>query len=407
VGINMPTKTVVFTDLEKYTNEGRRLLTTDEYLQMAGRAGRRGKDTEGHVFYLPCRDPVASGEIKRMMTGMLSPITSRMDFHYDFLLKALQNPHVKYDDILEKSYWMEQTRVHIAAREKEMEYLKQKNKELGISDNELLELFEWEKLKNEVQSSVNAKRKKATKLLTEWEDTHSGPNWNRLKMLYATWKKNDTDLYQLSEDVRQLSQSSKNVQKKIDFLHTAGYLENEKPTLTGILATEANEANGLLLASAMILEESRDLDCEELICLLAGFLGESEKDVEGARLDTMKLSDRVEKILYHVDDWAEEMIQLEARNNCESPHSYWKLHAGWIDIARRWYNEEDASAICMDYGIYEGNFIRAMLKLSNILEEWMNMLTYLMRTEQLERYKDLKEAILRGVVKPQSLYLTL
>jgi superfamily II RNA helicase len=407
VGINMPTKTVVFTDLEKYTNEGRRLLTTDEYLQMAGRAGRRGKDTEGHVFYLPCRDPVASGDIKRMMTGVLSPITSRMDFHYDFLLKALQNPHVNYEDILEKSYWMEQTRVQIAARETEMETLKQKNKELGITEEELLQLFEWEKLKNEVQSSVNAKRKKATKLLSEWEDNHSGPNWNRLRMLYTTWKKNDTEIFQLSEDVRQLSQSSKNVQKKIDFLSEAGYLEDGNPSLTGILATEANEANGLLLTTAMMLKESNDLDCEELICLLAGFLGESEKGVEGARLDTLHLSDRVEAILYSVDDWAEELVKLESRHGCESPPSYWKLQSSWIDIARRWYTGEDASAICMEYGIYEGNFIRAMLKLSNILEEWMNMLTYLKRTDQLERYKDLKECILRGVVKPQSLYLTL
>jgi superfamily II RNA helicase len=288
-----------------------------------------------------------------------------------------------------------------------MESLKQKNKELGISQEELVEFFEWDKLKNEVQSSVNAKRKKATKLLTEWEDNHSGSNWNRLKMLYATWKKNDSDLYELSEQLRQLSQSSKNVQKKIDFLHVSGYLDEGKPTLTGILATEANEANGLLLASAIISSESKELDCEELICLLAGFLGESEKGLEDGRSKTLHLSNRVEMILCQVDDWAEELIQLENRHGSESSHSYWKLQAGWIDITRRWYNGEDASAICAEYGIYEGNFIRAMLKLGNILEEWMNMLTYLMRTEQLERYKDLKDCILRGVVKPQSLYLTL
>lgn len=51
VGINMPTKTVVFTSYEKPSDGGgTRMLRTDEYLQMAGRAGRRGKDTEGWVF---------------------------------------------------------------------------------------------------------------------------------------------------------------------------------------------------------------------------------------------------------------------------------------------------------------------------------------------------------------------
>ena len=41
IGVNMPTKTVIFTDLNKYDNKGLRQLRTDEYLQMSGRAGRR------------------------------------------------------------------------------------------------------------------------------------------------------------------------------------------------------------------------------------------------------------------------------------------------------------------------------------------------------------------------------
>ena len=45
VGLNMPTKTVVFTSYRKYDEESEkmRMLTTDEYIQMAGRAGRRSR----------------------------------------------------------------------------------------------------------------------------------------------------------------------------------------------------------------------------------------------------------------------------------------------------------------------------------------------------------------------------
>jgi superfamily II RNA helicase len=70
VGINMPTKTVVFTGYEKYddSSNGMRTLYTDEYIQMAGRAGRRGKDKEGLVLYLPEREPLSVTEIQRMMT---------------------------------------------------------------------------------------------------------------------------------------------------------------------------------------------------------------------------------------------------------------------------------------------------------------------------------------------------
>ena len=45
VGINMPTKTVIFTSLTKYNGNTMRLILPHEYTQMAGRAGRRGIDT--------------------------------------------------------------------------------------------------------------------------------------------------------------------------------------------------------------------------------------------------------------------------------------------------------------------------------------------------------------------------
>ena len=45
VGVNMPARTVVFTSLEKHDDRQWRTLRTDEYIQMSGRAGRRGLDT--------------------------------------------------------------------------------------------------------------------------------------------------------------------------------------------------------------------------------------------------------------------------------------------------------------------------------------------------------------------------
>jgi superfamily II RNA helicase len=258
-----------------------------------------------------------------------------------------------------------------------------------------------------MESSVNAKRKKATKLFNEWEENHSGPKWKHLCILFATWKKNDTEVGILEEQIRLLKGSSFRIQKKIDLLEDAGFIREKKPTLRGILATEVNEGHGLLLSGAVIMDDAKHLDCEELVCFLAGFLGEGEKATEGSSLESLKLSKRVLDLLYFADDYADDLIKLEAKHDCESPQSYWMLQSSWIDIARRWYTGEDASAICAEYGIYEGNFIRAMLKLGNLIEEWMNMLTYLQYTEELERYKDLKDCILRGIVKPQSLYLTL
>jgi superfamily II RNA helicase len=87
VGINMPTKTVVFTSYRKYDDltNGLRMLRTDEYIQMAGRAGRRGKDTQGIVYYLPDHEAEDAFCVEQMMTGRQSTILSQMDFGVDFV----------------------------------------------------------------------------------------------------------------------------------------------------------------------------------------------------------------------------------------------------------------------------------------------------------------------------------
>ena len=52
IGINMPVKTTIFTDIKKFDGSENRTLFAHEYTQMAGRAGRLGLDTVGHVIHL-------------------------------------------------------------------------------------------------------------------------------------------------------------------------------------------------------------------------------------------------------------------------------------------------------------------------------------------------------------------
>lgn len=58
MGLNMPTKTVVFHSIKKFDGKELRYLLSSEYTQMAGRAGRRGLDDRGKVitFFAEERD---------------------------------------------------------------------------------------------------------------------------------------------------------------------------------------------------------------------------------------------------------------------------------------------------------------------------------------------------------------
>ncbi|MEC8024512.1 MAG: DUF3516 domain-containing protein, partial [Myxococcota bacterium] len=52
VGVNVPIRTVLFTKLCKYDGQSTRILTVRDFLQIAGRAGRRGFDDQGWVVAL-------------------------------------------------------------------------------------------------------------------------------------------------------------------------------------------------------------------------------------------------------------------------------------------------------------------------------------------------------------------
>ena len=63
MGINMPAKASVFTSVQKFDGKNFRTILPWEYIQMAGRAGRRGIDDKGLVLILLnlCnRDPLSS-----------------------------------------------------------------------------------------------------------------------------------------------------------------------------------------------------------------------------------------------------------------------------------------------------------------------------------------------------------
>lgn len=103
VGINMPTKTVIFTALHKYTQNGMRYLYSHEYTQMAGRAGRRNIDTEGHVIHccnLFQNQFPSFAEYGNIVGGTPQTLKSKFRINYALVIKLLK----AYNDETEHSH---------------------------------------------------------------------------------------------------------------------------------------------------------------------------------------------------------------------------------------------------------------------------------------------------------------
>ncbi|KAL0385639.1 UNVERIFIED_CONTAM: DExH-box ATP-dependent RNA helicase DExH15 chloroplastic [Sesamum radiatum] len=87
-GINMPARTAVISSLSKRTETGRTLLNSNELLQMAGRAGRRGIDERGHVVLVQTPYEGAEECCKVLFSG-LEPLVSQFTASYGMVLNLL------------------------------------------------------------------------------------------------------------------------------------------------------------------------------------------------------------------------------------------------------------------------------------------------------------------------------
>lgn len=86
MGVNMPARTVIFDSITKHDGRENRNLLPAEYIQMAGRAGRRGSDKEGTVIIL-CKGKVPSSlELKDMMMGKPNQLKSQFRLTYGMVI---------------------------------------------------------------------------------------------------------------------------------------------------------------------------------------------------------------------------------------------------------------------------------------------------------------------------------
>ena len=86
LGINMPARSVVFDELEKFYGTGFRHLTTRDFYQMAGRAGRRGMDERGFVYVRIHPQDIPFPEVQRVLYGRTESIRSQFNAAYATLL---------------------------------------------------------------------------------------------------------------------------------------------------------------------------------------------------------------------------------------------------------------------------------------------------------------------------------
>ena len=104
MGINMPARTVVFDNIKKHDGTHFRTLLPAEYIQMAGRAGRRGLDSTGTVIILCKNEVYEIADLHGMMQGKPMQLESKFRLTYSMILNLLRVEQLRVEDMMKRSF---------------------------------------------------------------------------------------------------------------------------------------------------------------------------------------------------------------------------------------------------------------------------------------------------------------
>lgn len=123
MGLNLPTRTVVFSGYRKHDGREFRNLLPGEYTQMAGRAGRRGIDTVGSVIIVTQGKTEAppAGELRSMILGDPTKLRSQFRLHYNMILNLMRVEALKIEEMIKRSFSENATQALLPQHEKQVQ----------------------------------------------------------------------------------------------------------------------------------------------------------------------------------------------------------------------------------------------------------------------------------------------
>ncbi|CAH8653372.1 unnamed protein product [Schistosoma haematobium] len=140
MGLNMPARTVLFTSARKYDGQSYRWITSGEYIQMSGRAGRRGKDDSGTVI-LMVDESMTSELAHQIMMGPPPPLNSAFHITYNMLLNLLRVEEINPEYMMERSFCQFQNFASLPNMYKELNELRATYASTVVDDEESVESY--------------------------------------------------------------------------------------------------------------------------------------------------------------------------------------------------------------------------------------------------------------------------
>jgi superfamily II RNA helicase len=426
VGINMPTKTVMFTSLTKFDGTQERYLYPHEYTQMAGRAGRRGLDTIGYVIHLHSLfAPPTNSEYAHILSGNPPTITSKLHTNMRMILRMMEHCyHIESIAFHTSLPYFEKSLAH---RDITLQ-LKQIEKEIKSIESIIYDMKETNKLftlhnvfelmtkhKALSQKQQHTKKSKQKQIAVELQQIEYQlrlhGNIQNFITAYNDYININAKLQTKSNEYKQTKEYIQKECLQFYFiLKSHNFCKDGKLTHKGLFASCIMESNSIVIAELYANKIFHNLSVLEIVQLLSCFtdirVSEQYKIYQYDGPNTM-----LKNTLHTLEQTFNTYYDIECKEIGYLNEEDYYYHYDLIDCMEQWCNAEsqDTTKYILNdikqYNIFSGEFVKALLKIQALALELEHASKRLQDNILVEKFHQIPTYISKSIVTSQSLYI--
>jgi superfamily II RNA helicase len=419
IGLNLPVRTCLFTNVWKHDGSQLSVLQGHEYVQAAGRAGRLGIDTVGHVIHLNnLFSEIGPISYKTMLKGAPQKLTSNFKISYNLLLNMIDNGDTAFTTFAKRSMIQGDIDNELTGLlNKRVEIEKQQEKNaliLSTIKTPLTVLDDYIGLLAKKATTVNKKRREVERAIEDIKTQHVSVEKDLIT--YNAIKLCDENKVQVDAEIEATKQIlDNNINTVLQLLQSWSQIEYNEETNSykllerGHIAKQIREVHCIAFAEILRQNAFKTLSVKEIVGILSCFTNVS---VTEEYMDTIpKNSNPVNDCITRINNLFNEYREMEIQNYVNTGMDY-TIHFDLIYYVMDWTNAETEEeckyilqTIASEKDIFLGEFIKAILKINNISAELERVAETIGDLELLQKLQEIPIKTLKFVATNQSLYV--
>ena len=196
-----------------------------------------------------------------------------------------------------------------------------------------------------------------------------------------------------------------NIETIIDLLKSDNYIENDKVSIKGVIAMGINECQELVFTEMIFKGLLDNLNFPEIAAILSSFINEKDQSSEEKYITDLKVPKKVTDVLKNILKISEYFIQLEENKKLYINSDY-KLYLDFIEPSYIWASGGSINEVYQTTNVYDGNFVKSIMRLNNICENLMDICKTIERFDICSKLEGYNQILIRDITSINSLYIS-